>query len=233
MSLDESGLPDDTRGSGDDSSEHPAKKRGNKRDINSEDLARLRAHLDSHETQEGQKYLQIHRRLVMFFECNDCSDPGDLADVVFTVLARKLRNEEIRDVSQFCIGIARQVLRDEWRSQRKLSPIDAHPMGAGGLPDGIDYEARIIEKIDGDRVHACLQRCLRALKPAQRSLILQFHGAEDGQKISVRKELAKTIGVNDGALRVRAFNIRKQLKSCVSECMQSMAEARANLKRRY
>jgi len=232
VSLDESGLPGDARNSGDDSTEKGTAKRGNKPEKNSEDakdLARLYARFAS----EGQTYVEIHNRLVTYFECNGCLDSGHLADLVFKVLARKLKTETIRKVVQYCIGIARQVLRDEWRRQRNLDHIEDNVMGEGGFPDGIDHEEQIVEKIDGDRRRVCLQRCLRALKPEERNMILQFHGADDAQQISERKGPAKAVGPKEGTLRVQAFRIRKQLKSCATECMQSMAEARANLKRRY
>ena len=44
----------------------------------------------------GQRYLEMHHRLVAYFDRKPCSSPADLADETLNRLARRLEEERLR-----------------------------------------------------------------------------------------------------------------------------------------
>ena len=56
----------------------------------------------------ADRYLEIRRNLVRLFEWRGCATPDEYADETINRCAKKIsEGEQIRDVSTYCIGIAR------------------------------------------------------------------------------------------------------------------------------
>ena len=102
--------------------------------------------LDEGVESNGQKYLEMRRRLVYYFERKNCLSPDDLADETLSRVARRLAEEgEIRDVTpaHYCYMVARFVFLEYQRhpASRQVS-IQALPLledAAGMLPDHPKY----------------------------------------------------------------------------------------------
>jgi DNA-directed RNA polymerase specialized sigma24 family protein len=75
------------------------------------------------------------------------------------------------------------------------------------------------EKEMEERRYACLEKCMRRLTEEDRKLAIAYHEKEKGAKIEHRKELAASLGVPTGLLRLRMFRIHAKLRDCVTKCL--------------
>ena len=58
---------------------------------------RLLSWLDEGANSDGQKYLEMRRRLVAYFDRKNCSAPNELADETLNRVARRLEEENVTD----------------------------------------------------------------------------------------------------------------------------------------
>jgi DNA-directed RNA polymerase specialized sigma24 family protein len=65
----------------------------------------------------------------------------------------------------------------------------------------------------------CLDQCLAELNDPHRELILRYHEGEKGIRIRNRIRLARELGMELNALRIRAHRIRAALQKCVRDCL--------------
>lgn len=186
----------------------------------------LTLRLDPDEARAWEKYNRLRMRLVKFFECRKCLRPLELADRTLDRVAAKLGDDaEIRDVAQFCIGVARKILLEDRRDVRVVAIGDLAE-GENILPV-ITAETRDTDdQVENERRLACLESCLSELEPDDRKLILLFYGAHEKEHIQFRKQLANALGITLGNLRVRACRIRARLEACVLRCMDVSGEDR-------
>src|SRR5215813_8024813 len=73
----------------------------------------------------ADRYLEIRRNLVRVFEWRGCATPDDYADEAINRCAKKIaEGDQIRDVSTYCLGVARMLLlemsRDHAHRARSL-----------------------------------------------------------------------------------------------------------------
>ena len=169
----------------------------------------------------GQKYLEIRRRLVRYFERKNCSPADELADETLSRVARRLAEEgEIRNAApaQYCYMVARFVFL-EHRRRPAQSPIslESLPLIDRDLPDTQPPWERHEAESQAKRVQ-CLATCLRQLPSAHRELILEYYRGEQRAKIELRRRLAERLGLTANALSIRACRIRERLEQCVRVC---------------
>jgi DNA-directed RNA polymerase specialized sigma24 family protein len=161
----------------------------------------------------ADRYLQIRRNLVRFFEWRGCSTPEEYADETINRCARKIGDgEEIRDVPTYCIGIARMLLREMGRERAKEARSLEEAPEPRVLPPDPDS--------DPERGVECLRRCLAELAPENRDLILKYYQGDKGEKIKSRKGLKDFFGIPASTLRMRALRLRERLQLCAQNCMQ-------------
>ena len=128
----------------------------------------------------GEKYLEIRRRLVLYFDRKGCIAPDELADETLSRVANKLQEQgEITDLSpaHYCYVTARFVFLEHLRQpEHKHKSVEqlAHASGAqfersvsGGSAVRDNMEDKKEELLDA------LERCLNSLAPADRELILE------------------------------------------------------------
>src|SRR5215218_2968977 len=85
-----------------------------------EDFARFLEALSPDEDEGGRRYISIHKRLVGFFSVRGVSDPEKAADEVIKRAGGRIRGgADVPDVEKYCLGIARNVAREEWRRERR------------------------------------------------------------------------------------------------------------------
>jgi hypothetical protein len=185
------------------------------------DLNRLLIRLDSQPEKAWEEYRSLHRRLVRFFEWNNSACPEDSADEALDRVARKPPGEEIRDVSQFVIGVARYLLLEARKKNQRQSSMEDLPGGQESLPDPRNHEQEIVAKLDHEKHVACLRECLGSLKTADQVLALSYYSAEEEKQKVHRQKLAQAAGITMIALRVRANRLREKLEQCVSRCLKS------------
>lgn len=184
-----------------------------------EPFERLLALFGPDRVRAGERYETIRRALVKFFECKGGRFPEEMADETLDRVARRLaEGETIRasDPAAYVHGVARNVLRGDWtQRQRAVARAAAEP--EDGPPD--ENEAARTE-----RRLACLDRCLAALPPETRQLVLRYYVDERRAKIDGRRALAESLGIGQNALRIRMHRIRARLESCVRACLGGETE---------
>jgi len=163
----------------------------------------------------AEKYLEIRRQLLRFFEWRGCPFPEDHADETVNRVARKVsEGEELRNPTAYFIGVARLLVLEIQKARVKEE--HAFDEMARTAPETIETEATDC-RID------CLQRCLQGLSADNREFILQYYQGEKGAKIANRKKLTERLGVPVNTLRMRALRLREKLQGCVEQCVGEMA----------
>ena len=191
------------------------------------DLNRLLMRLDSEPANAWEKYRGLRCRLVKFFEWNQCASPEELADEVLDRVSRKPQDEEIRDVTEFVIGVARNLRLEAYKKSQRVSHIEDWPGGQESLADPRDHEHEIVADLDQQSRLACLRECLENMKLADRELALDYYSAQEEKQKVHRQKLASAVGITMISLRVRANRLREKLEQCVSRCLESGRPRRA------
>lgn len=191
------------------------------------DLNRLLMRLDSEPANAWKKYRSLRCRLVKFFEWNQCPFPEELADEVLDRVARKPQEEVIRDVTEFVIGVARNLRLESYKKSQRETHLEDRPGGQESLADPRDHEQEIVAELDHQSRLACLRECLGNLRSADRALALDYYSAQEEKQKVHRQKLATAAGITMIALRVRANRLREKLEQCVSNCLESRRRLRA------
>lgn len=163
----------------------------------------------------AQKYEEVRQKLILLFRFRGCSDAEGLADETIDRTARALLKREFTyegDPMAYFRGVARNVYFESQRRQRVFSqePIsEAHP----------ELAAPEIQPLDAEIRSLCLERCLSALKPAQRVLLLRYYRNDKKAKIDDRQSLAEKEGIGLNALRIQVFRLRNTVRHCVEKCL--------------
>jgi len=178
--------------------------------------------LDEGVESNGQKYLEMRRRLVHYFDRKNCLSPDDLADETLSRVARRLGEEgDIVDTppARYCYIVAKFVfLEYQRRPGRKQVSLDSQSeLGEIGSRPGAPFEPDSGAELKGKLLN-CLERCLQELEPDNRELIFEYYRGEQGVKIENRRELAARLGLTMNALAIRACRIREKLEACVRTC---------------
>ena len=154
----------------------------------------------------GKKYETIRFGLIKIFASKGFSDAEDLADETInrvTVRLSDVRENYVGEPAHYFRGVARNVVRE--RLQRKEIPFDT-------------IEIRVDPKPEHTEEYDCLGHCLQRLPVNKRDLILDYYLYEGHEKIEQRKRLAGQRKISEGAIRSRAFQIKRNLQNCMRQC---------------
>jgi DNA-directed RNA polymerase specialized sigma24 family protein len=170
----------------------------------------------------GERYLEMRRRLVRYFDRRNCRSPDDLADETLNRVARKLEEKgEIVGASpaQYCYIVAKFVLLEFGRriEHHQTSLDDAR--GLGRVMPGLAPSSQL-DAVEAarEKLLDCLEQCLGKLPAGDRALILEYYRGEQRAKIERRSALAVRLGLTMNALIIRACRIRNKLGICVDAC---------------
>jgi DNA-directed RNA polymerase specialized sigma24 family protein len=177
--------------------------------------------LDEGVDSDGERYLEMRRRLVSYFGRKRCLSPDELADETLNRVARKLEEQgTITDAApaRYCYIVAKFVFLEYLRgAERRQTSLDE----LREVPDAMSRpaEARADEDAAADeRRFDCLDRCLRQLTAYDRALILEYYSGDQGPCVERRRQLAARLGLTANALTIRACRIRGALEACVNGC---------------
>ena len=180
--------------------------------------------LDGEVDTGGERYLEIRRRLVFYFDRRNCASPDELADETLNRAARRLEEQgAITDASpaHYCYIVAKYVFLESIRApdSRKTNVDDLSPsaqaaskLAVPALPDE--------EDVVKEKRLSCLELCLRKLHTGDHELILEYYQGEQRAKIESRSQLAERLGLTMNALTIRACRIRTKLELCVKTCSE-------------
>jgi DNA-directed RNA polymerase specialized sigma24 family protein len=189
--------------------------------LNSRAFRRLLTWLDGGENSDGQKYLEMQRRLAAYFDRKNCPTPDELADETLNRVARRLEEEGVTEgdtPARYCYIVARFVFMEHLREMRKDSTLTNHLRQQPHTDDLVASEENDEQKIKERRLN-CLEQCLDRLESASREIILRYYVGKARVKIEHRRALAEGLGVTINALSIRACRIRDKLEACVRECV--------------
>ncbi|HSB29830.1 MAG TPA: hypothetical protein VLE19_18320 [Pyrinomonadaceae bacterium] len=185
------------------------------RELTSQAFIRLLERLGEDEEQAAQKYEDLRRTLIRFFEWRGAPFPEEHADEAFNRLARKLdEGVEIQNVNDYSYSVARLVwletLKGVDKRRESLEEVQHEPIAHE--PSREDDEKE--NSLD------CLDDCLDALPYANRDLIMEYYVDEKRGRIDRRRDLAERLGLRRDALANRAQRLRDKLEQCVTRCLQ-------------
>jgi DNA-directed RNA polymerase specialized sigma24 family protein len=170
--------------------------------------------LDADPDRVGEKYENIQRRLITFFECRRCLAAERLADVsINRVIRRNFEGEVIKSLMGYVYGVAKIVYLEYLAEQGKEQAVRDHLQYVGEPAKG-DF--------DLDGLHVCFDRCLAELPSEDQKFIKQYYEETRRVKIDNRKSMVEQLGISQNALVLRAFHIRKRLKRCINECLKKL-----------
>ena len=184
-------------------------------------FTRLLAWLDDGVHSNGERYLEMRRRLVSYFDRRNRPAAEELADETLNRVARTLAQTgaiATKPPARYCYVVAKFVLLEDVRRERRHVPLDEtwHVDGTRPAPRVVPDSGIMLKEQRLD----CLDRCLQELKPEQRDLIVEYYADDRRQKIERRRDLATRLGITMNALGIRAFRIRDGLMACVESCRQ-------------
>jgi RNA polymerase sigma factor (sigma-70 family) len=162
----------------------------------------------------ARRYEEIRRNLILLFRWRGCYIAEELADETIDRTARAVLKPGFQyqgDQVLYFRGVARNVFLEWLRKERRLStdPISETHIE---LPD-----PTASPEPDDIRL-ACLERCLNALPPAKRRLVIRYYRSDKREKIDGRQLLAEELGIGLNALRIQMCRLRTHLRRCVGNC---------------
>ena len=182
-----------------------------------EAFQRLLDWLDRGANSKGQKYLEMHRCLIAYFDRKNCPAPQELADETINRVARRLEDEraiESEIPAKYCYITARFVFLEHLRGRAK----DQRVRNEFPRESRDEMEEQRNREIR-ERMLDCLDRCAGKLDSRKRELILQYYFGQERVKIENRRALAKALDITMNALSIRACRIRDKLEACVRQCV--------------
>jgi DNA-directed RNA polymerase specialized sigma24 family protein len=181
--------------------------------------------LDEGANSDGQRYLEVRRRLELYFDRKNCVEPTELADETLNRVARKLdENGEITGVAplHYCYITAKFVFLEALRADKRAPFHRLLPAANSSNLSG--QSATLLEADAGsdrkEKIAECLQCCLEKVSSAERDLIVEYYRGQQRSKIERRAALAARLGVTANALSIRACRVRQRLEVCIQACMK-------------
>jgi len=180
---------------------------------------RLLAWLDEDTSSEGGTYLEMHRRLVSYFDRKNCATPDELADETLNRVSRRLEEEgaiETETPARYCYIVARFVFMEHLRNIRKgYESFNDTRLTASTVFNSSETDD---EREAKEKMLNCLEQCTSQLEPRNRDIITRYYVGTGRARIENRNLLAKELGVTMNALSIRACRIRNKLEACVRPC---------------
>lgn len=176
--------------------------------------------LDDGANSDGQKYLEMRRRLVDYFDRKNCSSPDELADETLNRVARRLEEEqhiESEVPAKYCYIVARFVFLESLRRADKSNVSLDDVLQKGG--EKATATANDDERVAKEKTLDCLERCTDKLEAKNREIIINYYYGEERIKIENRRALAQKLEISSNALSIRACRIRDKLEVCVKNCV--------------
>jgi len=174
--------------------------------------------LDDDREVAGEKYENIRKRLIFYFECRKRYESEDLADETITrVIKRNDEGVHIDDVMRYCYGVARIVFLETLVAVRRMDSV---------LQELIRFSSPFNAPDDTDELNiltVTFDKCMDKLSIENRRFILSYYDDSGKAKIDKRKSLTEKLGVSRNAVTLRAFQIRKKLEKCIKSHLRNKA----------
>jgi hypothetical protein len=176
-------------------------------DITQESFDALLKWLDPDREVAGQKYETIRAGLIRIYVSHGVSDSEHWADVTMDRVGRKIPDSYVGEKPRYFGGFARNIIHEA---------TDPKEITMDELPE---RPSEVTKPSDADE---CLTQCLKFLPHDKRELILDYYVHQGHDKIEGHRLMAEALGITEGALRGRAFQIRNRLEKCVLQCLKNL-----------
>ena len=113
----------------------------------------------------------------------------------------------VGDPAHYFCAVARNKVKEDYRNR-----VETRAFRAVSPPNEEDEE--------DERLHQCLDQCLKKLGQQVQQVLIDYYQEQGNEKIVNRRKLADKLGITLGALRLRVFHRRAQLKTCMEICLQ-------------
>jgi DNA-directed RNA polymerase specialized sigma24 family protein len=175
----------------------------------------LLVRLGQDQEQAGEKYEDLRRTLIRFFEWRSAPSPEEQTDETFNRIARKLdQGIAIVNIGGYCHEVARLVCLEASKGhESRRVPLEEIKLEAKA-PDTTD------ETAEKERRLTCLDDCLGVLPNESREMIKEYYSDEKRGRIDRRRALADSLGLRRDALANRAQRVRDKLEQCVISCLK-------------
>jgi RNA polymerase sigma factor (sigma-70 family) len=185
------------------------------RSITGDSLKKLLDCFDADHDRAGEKYEDLRRALIRFYNGRGIFFAEECADEVFDRVSRRLtEGVEIKNIYSYCYEVARLILLERLKSrENRRVPLEETVL----VESMINQDDDAVEK---ERMLQCLDRCLQQLPPESRALIIEYYQDSQRDRIDRRKALAKRLGLRRDALANRAQRLREKLEQCILECLK-------------
>ena len=182
--------------------------------LTADSFAKLLDRLGDDREEAGEKYEDLRRTLIRFFQWRGAPFPEEHTDESLNRVARKLNEGvEIKSIGGYCHEVARLVC---------LEALKGHD-GRRVPLDEVKPEAPTPDTTDAaEKEHwlTCLEDCLNVLPSESRELITEYYQDEKSERINRRQALAARLGLRRDALANRAQRVRDRLEQCVISCLR-------------
>jgi DNA-directed RNA polymerase specialized sigma24 family protein len=167
--------------------------------LTGEAFSKLLARLDPDRERAGEKYEDLRRTLIKFFEWRGAPFPEEQTDETFNRVARKLdEGIEIKNIGGYCYEVARLVCMEVWKgNDRKRDPLETNYQNTASANTADP-------SLERELLLGCLEECLSRLPDESRALIVEYYQDERRDRIGRRKALAEALGLRREALANRA-----------------------------
>ena len=177
--------------------------------------------LDEGSDSGGERYMEVRRRLIAYFDRKNCFSSDELADETLNRIARKLEEKgAITDVSalHYCYIVAKFVFLESLRCAKPIQTGAAELVRPDSATSSSFETSRVGTEGLEEKMFTCLERCLAKLSVEDRELIIEYYRGERRDKIERRSGLAARLGLSPNALSIRACRVRSKLEACVKAC---------------
>jgi RNA polymerase sigma factor (sigma-70 family) len=165
--------------------------------------------------QAAQTYESVRRRLIIFFNCRNCTSAEDLADKTINRVISQisaLANSYQGDPARYFYGVANYIYLEHCREQNRM---DGKP-----VPDDWPDPARQEDTMEKELIAHCLNHCLQKLPSAKRELFISYYQTDKQPKFDHHKLLAEGQGCSINALRLQMMRLRAELRECITNCQR-------------
>ena len=156
----------------------------------------------------GRRYLRLHKKLEGYFRTRGVADTAAAADETMDRAGRRIaEGAEVPNVDNFCMGIARFIIKEGWRFDTRES--------TAFLQFLEQNEHVTAEQIDR---FSLMKLCFEQLPESDRDLLNSYCAALRGQaRAKHRRELAERLNRSVSALRIRVTRLRQDLEDCLKK----------------
>jgi RNA polymerase sigma factor (sigma-70 family) len=194
------------------------KHKGKNWTLTAEAFEKLLDCLDADRDAAGEKYEDLRRALVRYFDGRRISFTEERVDEVFNRVSRKLiEGVQIDNLYGYCYEVARRVLLEGQRApESRMHSIEEFDLGYS-VTNTLDDE------IEKEKMLKYLNLCLEKLPPESRALITEYYRHDQNDRVALRKAMSERLNLSREALANRAQRLRAKLENCIERGLKMSA----------